>query len=131
MSDKKTDREFAKRIARAFNDARRGQGMRTVKRSDLPASCGIPLFLIPRDTQVAEEVLNLEHVLCTVGPLDDRLFVSVFYIDPSRMKILDEDGSNALEQYRVKYHPTSDEVVTALTGPVGPVGPQGAKGDSA
>lgn len=109
--------------------------MRTLKRSDLPGEFGIPLYVIPSRSPIAQIIdASFVNLTRTLGNgLDESLYV--FHIDTDYMlMVLDADDREELSRYQVKYHPTPDEVVTALTGPTGPVGPQGAtgmKGDSA
>ena len=101
--------------------------MRTLKRSDLPGEFGIPLYVIPSRSPIAHIIdSSFFNLTRTLGNgIDESLYV--FHID-SDHTVLDADDREELSRYRVKYHPTPDEVVTALTGPAGPVGPQGATG---
>ena len=103
--------------------------MRTLKRSDLPGEFGIPLYVIPSRSPIAH-MIHFHSLNLTIkrgNGIDQCVYV--FHIDTDYMlMVLDADDREELSRYRVKYHPTPDEVVTALTGPAGPVGPQGATG---
>lgn len=104
--------------------------MKRLHHYDVAPGHAVPLYIIPLDSNLGR-LLNRSVMATSVvrNAWGTREVYLYHYNAEIISHELDMEEREELEQHRVQYIPSNDEVVEALRGPMGPAGPMGMKGD--
>lgn len=100
-----------------------------LRHHDVHPGYAVPLYLVPLTSALGQFLANSTMANAVVNNGRGDQDVYLYHYNPQIiLHELTPEDREELENYRVQYIPTNDEVVEALRGPRGHVGPIGAAG---